>query len=178
MKNSIRLRPVFCSIFFAVVLSLCAMLVVSCGGQPDSVDQAGVDFVNRTTLSHEQLTARWKQAQEQIAGIGVPLDVFSKPPTNYIRDSRALAISPRNVVVDSVPDIPVSQLPSGLLPPGKKDPSGVIACSDCAQYYVHSYVRLTKSPNVFSAASLVEAAVKYEFENIILHQLGYDVRNR
>jgi len=55
------------------------------------------------------------------------------------------------------------------------DPSGVIDCG--AALLAHSCVDL-RSNTVQAAESLVPQALEWEFENIILSSLGYDVSGR
>lgn len=117
----------------------------------------------------------WQQAQNTIAGPGVYLDAaIHNPPTHLVVDPRATSVQPNCVTVISVPDILVAQLPPAYAQAGYTDPSGVIQCGGV---YVHSCVFIG-SKTVYTAKSSESTAPEYEFENLILAALGYDLSGR
>lgn len=171
------------AILVAVFLIPLALLAVGCGGTPGGLQAASSaasascssGFINQTGLPTSALVAQWQQAQNNIAVKGVYLDAaIHNPPTRLVVDPRAMNIQPNCVTVISIADIPVAQLPPAYARAGYTDPSGVIQCSGV---YAHSCVFIS-SKTVYTAKSLESIAPIYEFENLILAALGYDLSGR
>jgi hypothetical protein len=98
-------------------------------------------------------------------------------------DSRALNVSPHQIVVSSEPDVLAATLyvDSGM---NRSDPTGLISCPQpCNVNFAPAY-SLFRQPATYYAASWeftgnnFDTLVEYEFENHILHALGYDLRWR
>jgi hypothetical protein len=139
-------------------------------------------FINHTNVSDAVLMDAWKQAQQHLATSSFPLSgqgtAGSHPP-----DPRALSIQPNKVAVVSVPDTPISDLVK-VDPDWKvgKDPSGAILIDFAAGFLeyttVHAVTMPWTRPRVYAASSEVPLVLSYEFENIILSRLGYNVEGR
>ena len=170
------------AILIVVALLPLALVALGCGGTPDSLRAASSasvscvsGFINQTGLPTSALVDQWHNAQNNIAVKGVYLDAAThNPPTHFVVDTRANNIQPNCVTVISLPDIPVAQLPPAYARAGYTDPSGVIQCSGI---YVHSCVYIS-SKTVYTAKSAEGIAPIYEFENLILAALGYDLSGR
>jgi len=101
----------------------------------------------------------------------------------HAADPRALTVQPKHVTVVSVPDVPIADLIK--IDPAwskDKDPSGTIL-SETGNGFLgyttcHAVTETWRKPRVYAAASQVPAVLVYEFQNIILHELGYDVEGR
>ena len=97
-------------------------------------------------------------------------------------EPRALTVVPKHVTVVSVPDVSVADLASfdsnwkvGV----DKDPSGVITMIAGLTYTTcHSFACCWRKPRVYAAASKIPVTLAYEFANLILSDLGYDVSSR
>lgn len=98
----------------------------------------------------------------------------------YAADPRAKALTPFGITVIAVPDEPIANLIKIDPAWGKdKDPSGAILQDNGFSYStVHAFTMCGKHARVYAAASEIPAVLQYEFENIILQRLGYDVSNR
>lgn len=172
----------------AGILLICTLLLalaaLGCGGNASGSPFAGAGlktaacesgFVNQTSLPTSALITQWQEAQNAIAVTGVYLDAaVDHPPTHLVVDPRAMNIQPGCVTVISVPDIPVAQLPPAYAQAGYTDPSGVIQCGGV---YVHSCVFID-TRTIYTAASATSTAPEYEFENLILAALGYNLSGR
>ena len=95
-------------------------------------------------------------------------------------DSRALTLLYRGVTVVSVPDELIANLvkinPAWSM---HKDPSGtILSLTGLVYTEVHAFTICAKHARVYAAASQIPAVLQYEFENIILQRLGYDVSAR
>ncbi len=143
---------------------------------------SSAQFINHTKVSDAVLMDAWKQAQQHLATNPFPMSgqgtAGSHPP-----DPRALNVQPKNVAVIAVPDTPISD----LVKVGKawsidKDPSGAILIDFAAGFLeyttVHAVTMPWTRPRVYAAASEVPNVLSYEFENIILAKLGYNVEGR
>src|ERR1035437_3861712 len=144
-----------------------------------SLVEPGVNetFVNYTNLTTVELNLAWMEAQNSLATQPFPL---SSGGPLHAADPKALTISAKNVTVVACPDEPVSNLvkvnPAWTT---HKDPSGTILESIGFSYQeVHSIACCWTRPRVYAAASELSAVLVYEFSNIILSQLGYDVSAR
>jgi hypothetical protein len=176
-----RTRPLRWFILLAVIL-----------GQPgcgNNSHELPVGFINSTAhTSDAYLMARWTSAQQAIA-IRVDLNpigrLHGEPPHYLPGDNRASDIAPRQIRVQSVPDIPSQQLlaGTGVLRP---DPTGFILCPQPCNVTYNSSYTLFSQRYVAYAASWESATdpqpfaqiLEYEFQSQILYQLGYDVRKR
>jgi hypothetical protein len=171
------------AILIGALLLPAVLLGIGCGGSMGSFQGRSSaptasclsGFINQTGLPTSALLAQWTRAQNSIAVNGVYLDAaIHNPPTHLVVDARAMNTQPNCITVISVPDIPVAQLPPAYAQAGYTDPSGVIQCSGL---YVHSCVYIG-SKTVYTASSIEGTAPEYEFENLILAALGYDLSGR
>jgi len=139
-----------------------------------------VQFVNCSGVSDAVLAQQWALAQQGLTNAPFPLNYAGGPLSPA--DKRALTVTPKHVTVVSVPDVAVSDLAkfdSNWVAGKDKDPSGVILLSVGLTYETcHSFACCWKKPRVYAAASKVPVTLAYEFQNIILSELGYDVSNR
>lgn len=138
-------------------------------------------FLNYTNVSDAVLLDAWKAAQLNLANNPFPQNTHGGDL--HKGDARALTVQPRNVAVVSVPDTTIADLtktdPTWA---DGKDPSGAIAIPMGQGFLEYNAcVAMTMCwtrPRVYAAATKVAAVVQYEFENIILSKLGYNVENR
>jgi len=95
-------------------------------------------------------------------------------------DPRALTVQPKNVAVISVPDWSIADLceinPAWA---GHAVPSTAFGVQDGLSYdtdsgITHTWTRL----RIYGAASVLSTVLVWEFQNVILSELGYDVSNR
>ncbi len=138
-------------------------------------------FTNHTGVSDAVLMDAWKQAQQHLGTQKFPSSAYG--PADHAPDSRALTIQPSNVTVVSVPDTTIADLVKVDPAWGKRtDPSGTIIVSrgqGFLEYLTcHAMTFCWTRPRVYAAASEIPTVLSYEFENIILAKLGYDVGNR
>jgi hypothetical protein len=138
-------------------------------------------IINCTNVSDAVLQDAWKQAQQGLATAGFPLSLNSAALTPA--DPRALTIQPKNLTVVGVPDMPIADLVK--IDPAwakDKDPSGTIVFvgSGGLLDYVtcHGFTCPWARPRVYGANSVLAAVCVYEFQNVILNMLSYDVSNR
>ncbi len=137
-----------------------------------------VQFVNASGVSDAVLAEQWKLAQQGLATAPFPLN--DQGSNMHAADPRALTVQPKHVTVVSVPDTPISDLVKVDAAWAKdKDPSGAILLPVGLEYATcHSFACCWRKPRVYAAASKIPVTLAYEFENIILAELGYDVSNR
>jgi hypothetical protein len=139
-----------------------------------------VQFVNCSGVSDAVLAQQWALAQQGLANAPFPLNYAGGPLSPA--DKCALMITPKHVTVVSVPDVAVSDLAkfdSNWVAGKDKDPSGVILLAVTASYETcHSFACCWKKPRVYAAQSKIPVTLAYEFENVILSELGYNVSNR
>ena len=165
------------------ILIVACMFSLGCGSNP----APDIGFVNQTQHSDAELWALWKTAQQNLSRqIDLnPLEQQFSNATPQILpgDSRALTVSPHQVIVSAQPDISSATLYAAT---GREhsDPTGLIACPHpCNVNYAPAY-SLYAHPTSRYAASWEFAGnnfnqlVEYEFENQILSALGYDMRWR
>jgi hypothetical protein len=136
-------------------------------------------FINYTSVSEMELMQQWQLAQVGLATAPFPLN--DSGGDMQPADPRASSIQPSHVTVVSVPDVPVSDLVTyfGSAWAGIKDPSGTILLETNVAYTAcHSFACCWKKPRVYAAASKIPVTLAYEFQNIIMEELGYDVSNR
>jgi hypothetical protein len=155
------------------------LLLASCSG--GSWVASGARFVNRTGLSEAEFQAvaeqKWKQAQTKLATSTIDLHAATpeQGPLMVPADARSLQQEPRNVVVQSEPDVAASQL--NQLPHCARcpyqDPTGLIPCR---VGFCQAYLR--NLCTIVVPTSKPENMGPYEMENCILWRLGYDVSGR
>jgi hypothetical protein len=144
-------------------------------------------FDNHTSASADQLKELWVGAQTYFATQTIPLNPVTAaakgaPVTYSTADSRAYQIEPNGLSVYAVPDLTVAQLQSenpGVQLHHPTDPTGVVHCPDNASNarYCVSYC---EGGAVYVAVSQVlnPDATGWEFQNVILMRLGYNVSGR
>lgn len=170
--------------WICAVLSL--LLLTACGGMPAAgpASSAAPGFVNSTQHTDSQLWSLWTTAQQnlsqQIDLNPLQQQLNGAPPHILPGDPRALNVSPPHLTVASQPDVASATLlaATGLIRP---NPTGLIACpSPCNVQYAPAY-SLYAQPTTRYALSWensgnnFDTLVEYEFENQILHTLGYDM---
>ena len=117
-------------------------------------------FINYTSVSDAALQEQWTLAQQGLASASFPMTCSGGPM--HAADPRALTVKPKHVTVVSVPDIT----------------PGAIVTPDFSQTPCHSFAEPWRKPRVYAASSEVPVTLAYEFANIILDRLGYDVSER
>jgi hypothetical protein len=135
-------------------------------------------FVNYTALSNAQLQSIWSNAAQQLATQQIPLNTSGgdlQPP-----DPRALNVLPKNVAVISMPDWSVADLvkidPAWA---GHAVPTGAFAVDTGFDYETVAGITMPWTrPRVYGATSVLANVLVWEFQNVILDKLGYDVSNR
>lgn len=133
-------------------------------------------FINRTAVPDSVLESQWSAAQTALSTAPFPLD--DAGGGIHPKDPRALTVTPENVTVTSVPDVPIADLVKINAAWGKdKDPSGTILVPSGTQT-CHAFTKCWRRPRVYAAASEVPVVLSYEFENIILAKLGYNIDQR
>lgn len=143
---------------------------------------SSVQFVNHTSAPESSLASQWATAQQNIGKNSWPSSIGGPM---HGPDARALTVQPKHVTVVAVPDVPVAVLAiadSNAAWLKDKDPSGTILIVGNNGFMgyetVHSFACPWRKPRVYAAASLVNVTLEYEFENIILAELGYSVEGR
>jgi hypothetical protein len=135
-------------------------------------------FINYTGLTDAQLLTIWNVAAQDLATQQIPI---STNGTNlHPPDSRALTVVPKNVAVISMPDWSMSDLvkinPAWA---GHAVPTGVFAVDTGTKYEtVHGITLPWARPRIYGATSVLANVLVWEFQNVILSKLGYDVSNR
>ena len=138
-------------------------------------------WVNYSGVSDAVLNEQWTLAQQGLISAPFPM-TCSEGGTMHAPEPRALTVVPKHVTVVSVPDVSVADLASfdsnwkvGV----DKDPSGVITMIAGLTYTTcHSFACCWRKPRVYAAASKIPVTLAYEFANLILSDLGYDVSSR
>jgi hypothetical protein len=159
------------------------VLFSGCGNGPD----ADIGFINETQHSDAQLWILWKAAQ---ANLSRQIDLnplqqqFSGIAPDFLPgDSRALSVSPHQLVVSSQPDVTSSALYAAT-GTNRADPTGLIVCPQpCNVNYAAAYSLYSRPASHYAASweftgNNFSALVQYEFENQILKTLGYDMKWR
>jgi hypothetical protein len=136
------------------------------------------DFVNYSDVSDAELQQQWALAQQGLATAPFPLNDAGGDMQKA--DARALLVKPKHVTVISVPDVSIADLMKIDAAWAKdKDPSGAILQLIGLEYTTcHSFACCWKKPRVYAAQSKIPVTLAYEFENVILSELGYNVSNR
>jgi len=174
----LRIRGISMRALARVAVVVC-VLFYGCGNDPG----AAVGFVNHTRHSDAELWNLWKTAQHNLAQ-QIDLNPLQRQLNNATPDivpgdSRALSVSPRQVVVSSQPDISSSVLraTTGAEHP---DPTGLIECPQpCNVQFAPAYSLYAHPASRYAASwefagNNFDTLVEYEFENQILNALGYD----
>jgi hypothetical protein len=138
-------------------------------------------WVNYSGVSNEVLNEQWTLAQQGLISAPFPM-TCSEGGTMHAAMPSALTIVPKHVTVVSVLDVPVADLASfdsnwkvGV----DKDPSGVITMIAGLTYTTcHSFACCWRKPRVYAAASKIPVTLAYEFQNVIMSELGLDVSQR
>jgi hypothetical protein len=164
---------------------VCLVVLVSCGGPLTQTIPPG--FVNQTPHSDTELWAIWHAAQQSIAQQvdlnPLQREFHSAPPDLRPGDPRALQEQPHQLRVAAQPDVAAGTLYT-VTGVQRADPTGLIACPQpCNVKYAAAY-SLYKHPVTEYASSWdlqpdqFGVILRYEFENQILYELGYDMKWR
>jgi hypothetical protein len=133
-------------------------------------------FINNTSLTLIELMAIWSTAQQGLATQKIPTNTIGSglvPP-----DPRALTVLPKNVTVNAVPDWDLTDLIKvDLAWAGHAVPTGTFTVGLDNETVSGITLPWTR-PRVYGAASVLSTVLVWEFQNVILSQLGYDVSNR
>jgi hypothetical protein len=145
-----------------------ALVMVACGGGSSSAPQQTQTFQNYTTSSDATLLSLWKTAQDDLAHNTITLNealvvTQNVPPVTHPPDPRAESANPNGQVVYGEPDAP------------GYEGQGIIDCSSVNVPLCHGYT--TVNGWVYVPNDAINNA-EYEFENVILLRLGYDVSQR
>jgi len=137
--------------------------------------------------SDAELQSLWRQAQQNLS-LQIDLNPLQqgdeqRPPHIVQGDTRALSVSPHQLVVSARPDISAAELyaTTGTMRP---DPTGLISCPAPSNVtYAPAYSPYAQPATRYAASwefssNNFDVLVEYEFENQILNVLGYDTRWR
>jgi hypothetical protein len=165
-----------------VVLVILTMILLGCGGSPQS--PASPAFVNETRHSDADLQEIWTEAQQSVAQqIDLnPLQQLSNNVSPEMRpgDPRALSVQPHQLLVAAEPDVS-SQVLFAATGQRRSDPTGLIACPHpCNVRYATAYSLYQPELTKYAASwefngNNFSVILEYEFENHILNTLGYDM---
>lgn len=144
--------------------------MVACGGGSSSAPPQTQAFQNHTTSSDATLLALWKTAQDDLAQNTITLNealvaTQNAPPVTIPADPRAASITPDGQVVYGEPDAP------------GYEGQGIIDCSLVRPDVPLCHGYTTVNGWVYVPNDAINNA-EYEFENVILIRLGYDIRRR
>lgn len=167
---------------FSVILAS-LMALAGCGGQAATGSGLAPGFTNHTQHTDSQLWALWNAAQQNLSRqIDLnPLQQLSgSPPLLVPGDPRVWTVSPHQLTVAAQPDIssPALFAATGMTRP---DPTGLIACPQpCNVQYAPAYSLYLQPVTRYASSwensgNNFDTLVEYEFENQILHALGYDM---
>lgn len=163
---------------------LLGIVLFSGCGKPE-LPAAG--FINQTRHSDAHLWALWRTAQqslsEEIDLNPLQQELKNAPPDLMPGDARVWNVSPRQLLVAPQPDVSAAQFyaTTGTL---RNDPTGYILCPQpCNLNYTPAYSLYLRPASRYAASwefagDNFDLLVQYEFENQILHALGYDTRWR
>jgi len=160
--------------------------MAGCGGQPVGTASAA-GFINHTQHSSAQLSALWSAAQ-QILSHHIDLnplqrELYNAAPNILPGDARALGVSPHQLQVEIASRRFISGPAAGNRDGAPRSHrtdrlSSTVQHALCASYapaYSHYAQPATRyAASWESSESNFDALVRYEFENQILHSLGYD----
>jgi hypothetical protein len=119
------------------------------------------------------------QAQQGLATAPFPLN--DTGGEMHAADPRALAVQPKNLTVISVDDVPIATLAKYIDLAWEKntDPSHTFLINSGLDYEtVEGTTCPWARPRVYGASSVIPTVCVYEFQNVILAELGYNVENR
>ncbi len=138
-------------------------------------------LINKTNCDDATLMKSWAAAQQGLATAPFPLN--DSGGDIHPADPRALTVQPKNLTVVTVSDWPISDLVK--IDPAwskDKDPSHSFAIIGGNGFLGYETVAgMTcpwTRPRVYGAASVMADVCVYEFQNVILAELGYNVENR
>ncbi|HEX3103378.1 MAG TPA: hypothetical protein VHQ22_02940 [Terriglobales bacterium] len=162
------------------LLILSCVFFSGCGTRPG----ADIGFINETQHPDAQLRSLWKAAQinlsRQIDLNPLQRQFSAVVPDILPGDSRAMSVSPHQLVVSSQPDVTSSALYAAT-GTNRPDPTGLIVCPQpCNVSYAAAYSLYSRPASHYAASwefagNNFDALVQYEFENQILKTLGYDM---
>jgi hypothetical protein len=133
-------------------------------------------FVNNTSLALIDLMKIWSTAQQGLATQQIPLN--TQGGSLVPADARALTVQPENVTVTVVPDWDLTDLIKvNAAWAGHAVPTGTF-CVGLDNETVSGVTLPWTRPRVYGAASVLSTVLVWEFQNVILKKLGYDVSNR
>jgi hypothetical protein len=166
----------------SAVTVVCIVILLGCGGSPQSANPAG--FVNRTWHSDAELQAIWVEAQQSLAQ-QIDLNPLQKLPNRVSPetlpgDPRALSMEPHQLLVAPERDVP-SEIFFVATGQRRSDPTGMIVCPNpCNVRYSTAYSFYRPELTKYAAswefeADNFNAILEYEFENHILSALGYNM---
>lgn len=168
------------------------MLLALILGQPGcstSYNELPLGFINLTQRSTEAfLMVRWQNAERAVA-TQIDLNPIGRqhgqPPHYLPGDARAYSVAPRQIIVQSLPDLSSEELflAAGI---ARSDPTGFILCpAPCNVVYDSSYTVFSRRYVAYAASwefapdpHIFDQILEYEFQSQILYRLGYDVRER
>jgi hypothetical protein len=168
-----------------LLMSSGVLLLVGCGG--GSLNELPIGFINHTQHSDAELLAIWQAAQQSLAK-QIDLNPLQQtlsgaPASTSPGDPRAISSQPRQILVSAEPDVSSAVL-SAATSVQRPDPTGLIACPvPCNVRYAAAYSTFDQPVTMYAASweqqpDNFSAILQYEFENHILHALGYDMRWR
>ncbi len=122
-------------------------------------------------------TAQTQVATQQFTLNAATISLNGGAPQTAGPDSRATNVQPDGVTVIAVPDIPAASLPAQFRDKGYADPTGVIDRCTEVVHYCHSSLH---GNTIYVARSLAghDGATGWEFQNVILSRLGYNISGR
>jgi hypothetical protein len=144
------------------------LLLAGCGGMPQPASTATPHpFINKTTVPDTVLTQAWSFAQINLTNNPILLNQVTVSTQGSSQqwvqpDPRAMGLNPWGITVEEQPEGPQHAIPCSI---------GL-----CASY-------VTFNPDIVVASDYwlknqPVAILQYEFENLMLHRLGYDVSQR
>jgi hypothetical protein len=161
------------------------LVLIGCGG--GTLGTAPVGFINQTRHSDAELWTIWQAAQQSLAQ-QIDLNPLQQtlsgaPPDLRPGDSRARHVEPHQILVAAVPDVAASVL---LVDTGvaRTDPTGLIPCPPpCNVRFAPAYSFYAQPRTKYAASWDAQSGnfsliLQYEFENHILHALGYSTQWR
>ncbi len=163
---------------------LVMVLFTGCGGRTVSAPAPPIGFVNQTLHSDAQLWSLWKAAQQNLSqqvDLNPLQRTLDSAPTQILPgDARVWNISPRQLSVSSQADVSASAFYAAT-GASRPDPTGLISCPQpCNVSYAPAYSLYWQPISRYAASwefqgRSFDVLLQYEFENQILHELGYDM---
>lgn len=177
-------RSGFAGVILITAILLSAALLFSCGGRPNTGLAGPKGFVNKTQHTDAQLWVLWTAAQQTLSqriNINPLQQQVSGAPAHLLPgDNRVWSILPHQLTLSAQPDIssPALLAATGM---NRSDPTGLIVCPQpCNVQYAPAYSLYAQPATRYAASwensgNNFDTLVQYEFENQILHALGYDM---